>query len=172
MGIQVSNLFLHSDGGYYCLLNADAPLKHPDSGEWCKGVIYMGIDGQMRSTTLHRWATRFEPVADYTGDDEAVLRMIRRANPGSVDLDFVRIFESWHESEMNITGQMLELAVGATILDMMDGFARAGLEAGEPYELTITTEDLQQVVQNYEIERVPEPHGFKFVVRKSFPDSA
>ena len=165
--MKADNLYLHADGGHYCLLSPSAPMKHPDSGEWLPGVIYTGTDGEMRSTTKDRWADRFSPVAEYTGDDESVMQMIRRCNPGDRDLDFVAVFESWHESEIGITGHMLELAVGAAMERL------AGIDTTKPeveMRLTITTEDLQRVVQNYEIERVPEPHGFTFVMRKSFPN--
>jgi hypothetical protein len=73
---------------------------------------------------------------------------------------------------------MLELAVAAAVQKyewpghLVDAPARFGSEGNpESVELTITTEDLQRVVQNYEIERVPEAHGFTFKIRKSFPDS-
>lgn len=159
--IKVNNLYLHADGGYYCILSDAAPMKHPDSGEWLDGVIYMGTDGVMRSTSRARWDERFAPVAEYDGDDEQVLMMVRRANPGNVDFDFLRVFESWHESEMGITGHMLELAVAAVMEKLIPE-----MSDGKPTSLTITTEDLQRVVQTYEIERVPEPHGFTFWVRK------
>jgi hypothetical protein len=172
MSIKVENLYEHADGGFYCILSDAAPYKDRTTGDWLDGVIYMGTDGVMRSTTRERWDERFSPVADYTGDDEQVLMMVRRANPGNVDFDFLRVFESWHESEMGITGHMLELAVGAAI----ESFVWGGAERShvdfpdsrkiKEYTLTIKTEDLQRVVQNYEIERVPIPHGFTFVMRK------
>lgn len=186
MKLVVENLYEHADGGIYCLLSEDAPYKDNATGDWLDGVIYMSTDGRMRSTTRGRWVERFTQIPYYDGEDEAVINMIRRCNPGDLDLDFMRIFESWHKSEMDITGHMLELAVGATL-------ERASsvwwVESNAPrveriwdktdpanprhigIELTIRTEDLQRVAQNYEIERVPEPHGFKFVMRKSFPES-
>ena len=168
MSIKVNNLYEHADGGYYCILSDAAPMKCPVTGDWLDGVIYMGTDGVMRSTSRARWDERFTPVAEYTGDDEQVLMMVRRANPGETSFDFLRVFESWHESEMGITGHMLELAVGATI----DNFVRMlGTGLSEELEriggLTITTEDLQRVVQTYEIERVPVPHGFTFRIAKA-----
>lgn len=170
---MITNLFQHADGGFYCLLADDAPMKCPTTDAWRKGVIYTSTDGKLRSTTLERWKTRFTPVAEYTGDDEQVLMMIRRTNPGNQDFDFVRVFESWHESEINITGQMLELAVAATseIFVHALGGARdpAKLECpdDDSVQITLMTEDLQRIAQTYEIERVPIPHGFTFVMRKS-----
>lgn len=164
MTIQVNNLYQHADGGFYCILSDAAPMKCPVTGDWLDGVIYMGTDGVMRSTSRARWDERFAPVAEYTGDDEQVLMMVRRANPGNVDFDFLRVFESWHESEMGITGHMLELAVAA----VMEKWGEAvGVPLDEGAELTILTEDLQRVVQTYEIERVPIPHGFTFRISKS-----
>ena len=163
MKIKVDNLYQHVDGDFYCLLSEDAPLKCPVSEDWLPGVIYTGTDNRMRSTSLLRWKDRFDPVAEYTGEDEAVLSMIRRTNPGSTDFDFIRVFESWHESEVNLTGQMLELAVAAVMEKWGDAL---GVPMSDGMSLTITTEDLQRVAQNYEIERVPEPHGFTFKIRK------
>lgn len=162
MSIKVENLYEHADGGFYCILSDAAPYKDRTTGDWLDGVIYMGTDGVMRSTTRERWDERFSPVAEYTGDDEQVLMMVRRANPGNVDFDFLRVFESWHESEMGITGHMLELAVAAAMEKLIPEMAD-----GKPTLLTITTEDLQRVVQTYEVERVPQPHGFTFCVTKS-----
>lgn len=164
MSITVNNLYEHADGGFYCILSDAAPMKCPVTGDWLDGVIYMGTDGVMRSTSRARWDERFAPVAEYTGDDEQVMMMVRRANPGNVDFDFLRVFESWHESEMGITGHMLELAVAA----VMEKWGEAvGVPLDEGAELTILTEDLQRVVQTYEIERVPIPHGFTFRISKS-----
>lgn len=175
--MKADNLYSHSDGGFYCLLSDDAALKEPTAvGVWHDAVIYTGTDNKMRSTTKARWAERFSSVAEYTGDDESVMQMIRRCNPGDRDLDFVAVFESWHESEIGITGHVLELAVAATIQKyewpghLVDAPARFGPDGNpDSVELTITTEDLQRVVQNYEIKRVPEPHGFRFEITKSFP---
>lgn len=163
MTIRVENLYEHADGGFYCLLSANTPMKHPDSGDWLDGVTYMGTDGIMRSTSRARWDERFSPVAEYAGDDEQVLMMVRRANPGNVDFDFLRVFESWHESEMGITGHMLELAVAAA----MEKLCNWSIDDTAPAELTISTEDLQRVVQTYDIERVPIPHGFTFRVSRT-----
>lgn len=173
MGTKVDNLFSHADGGLYCLLSDDTALKSPHSGEWHEAVIYTGTDNKMRSTTKARWLDRFTPVAEYTGDDESVLSMIRRCNPGDRDLDFISVMESWHESEMGVTGHMLELAVAAVIQKyewpghLVDAPSRYG-EEGNPdhVELTIMTADLQRIAQQYRIERVPIPHGFTFHMRK------
>lgn len=162
MSITVNNLYEHADGGFYCILSDAAPMKCPVTGDWLDGVIYMGTDGVMRSTSRARWDERFAPVAEYTGDDEQVLMMVRRANPGNMDFDFLRVFESWHESEMGITGHMLELAVAAA----MEKLCNWSVDDANPAELTISTEDLQRVVQTYEIERVPIPHGFTFRVTR------
>lgn len=166
--IVVDNLYEHADGGFYCLLSEDSALKEPTAvGIWHDAVIYIGVDQKMRSTTKDRWAERFSQIPYYAGEDEEVISMIRRANPGETDLDFIRVFESWHESEINITGNMLELAVAATIKQLAPSLL---VDSPEGTSLTIQTSDLQDVLQNYEIERVPEPHGFRFVMRKSFPN--
>ena len=174
MTIAVENLYEHADGGFYCILSDAAPMKCPATGDWLDGVIYMGTDGVMRSTSRARWDERFNPVAEYSGDDEQVLMMVRRANPGNVDFDFLRVFESWHESEMGITGHMLELAVVATVELAANSKIGYEIERERPQdgfeiktaELTILTEDLQRIVQTYEIERVPIPHGFTFRISK------
>jgi len=164
MTIKVDNLYQHADGGYYCVLSDDAPMKNPTTGGWLPGVIYLGTDGRLRCTSRKRWLERFAPVAEYTGDDESVIAMIRRANPGSLDFDFVSTLESWHESEMGITGHSIELAIAATLLKLSKW---ADLDSPSlALETTITTEDLQRVVQTYEIERVPVPGGFRIIVRK------
>lgn len=169
MTVQVSNLYEHPDGGYYCLLSDANPGKDPTTGDWVPGVIYMGTDGVMRWTSRARWDERFTPVAEYTGDDEQVLMMVRRANPGEPSFDFLRVFESWHESEMGITGHMLELAVAVTVERFASLYPALPDGAQDPDKLrfTIRTEDLQRIVQTYEIERVPIPHGFTFQITKA-----
>jgi hypothetical protein len=177
MAIKVNNLYQHADGGLYCLLSDDAALKEPTPvGIWHDAVIYTGVDGKLCATSRARWQERFSPVAEYTGDDEQVLQMIRRTNPGSTDFDFVKVFEAWHESEIGITGHMLELAVAAAVekyewprgLDAAPSRYPGGpdLET-QSVEITIMTEDLQRVVQTYEVERVPIPHGFTFRITKA-----
>lgn len=165
MNITVTNLYLHADGGYYCLLIDDAPMKHPDSGEWIPGVIYVGADGQSRSTSRARWDDRFTQVQDVHPDNlsEDEMSMVRRANPGDSDLDFVRVFEAWHESEINITGNMLELTVAAAMHQLLPVSL---VDGPEGTSLIITTQDLQDVLQNYEITRTPTPHGFQFKVQR------
>ena len=160
--MKADNLYQHADGGFYCLLNDDAPIKAPrdcvgEETEWQPGVIYIGPDGVMRSTTRARWDDRFQPVAEYTEDDEDVMSMIRRANPGNSDFDFVRVFESWHESEVSLTSEMLTLAVAATLIQ-----TRAFTDGKQV--LTIKTSDLQDVAANYMISKEPIPHGFVFKV--------
>lgn len=165
MTLKVENLYEHADGGFYCILSDAAPMKCPVTGDWLDGVIYMGTDGVMRSTSRARWDERFTPVAEYAGDDEQVIMMVRRANPGNVDFDFLRVFEAWHESEMGITGHMLELAVAATMEKWVGSIgAESELETG--FEITITTEDLQRIVQTYEVERVPVSHGFTIRIKR------
>lgn len=174
MSIKVDNLFQHADGGYYCLITLDGALKEPaDEGVWYTAAIYTGTDRKLRSTTERRWNKRFSPVAEYTGDDESVIRMIRRTNPGSIDFDFLRVFDSWHQTEMAVTGHALELAVASTVVKlaaMMNWNLNDRLDMAEGLSLDITTEDLQNVLQGYEIERVPIENGFRFEMRKSFPN--
>lgn len=173
--IRVDNLYRHEDGGLYCLLSPEAPMKCPVTAEWIPGVIYTGPDGLMRSTSRDRWDRRFAPVAEIAEKDldESQLMMIRRCNPGNQDFDFIRVFESWHESEMSITGHMLELAVAAAMESFYWGGAKRSHENMtdgkhiRSAEITIMTEDLQRVLQTYEIERVPIPHGFTFRMSKS-----
>lgn len=173
MTLKVENLYEHADGGFYCILSDAAPMKCPVTGDWLDGVIYMGTDGVMRSTSRARWDERFTPVAEYAGDDEQVIMMVRRANPGNVDFDFLRVFEAWHESETGITGHMLELAVAAAVQKyewpghLVDAPARFGPDGNpESVEITITTEDLQRIVQTYEVERVPVSHGFTIRIKR------
>lgn len=168
MRMKAPNIYQHADGGWYCLLSDDVPYKS-EHGHWLGGVVYMAPDGRMRSTTRDRWEHRFSQMPYYDGDDESVMAMIRRTNPGDTDLDYIRVFESWSESEMDVSGHMLELAVVATMIKLaaaMNWRLDDRLDMKEGFGLTIMTEDLQQVAQNYEIERVPLPHGFTFIVRK------
>jgi hypothetical protein len=170
--MSLDNLYHHADGDYYCLLSDDAALKNPaGEGHWLDAVVYTGTDGKMRATTKDRWNARFTPVAEYTGDDESVMMMIRRCNPGSTDFDFVRVFESWHESEVNITGAMLELAVGACLEHFDGSGGQRLLETDDSISITIKTEDLQRVLQTYDIERVPIPHGFTIRMSRPRPEA-
>lgn len=156
--IRVDNLYRHADGGLYCLLSADTPMKCPATGEWLDGVTYLGYNGRMRSTTRARWDDRFSPVAEIREDEltEEELAMIRRANPGDLDLDWRKVFESWHEVETGINGHALELAIAA----VMERTANWPIDPQEPVEITIQSSDLQRVLENFEIERVPVQHGF------------
>ena len=168
MTITVNNLYEHADGGFYCILSDTTPGKDPTTGEWLDGVTYMGTDGVMRRTSRARWDERFNPVAEYSGDDEQVIMMVRRANPGNTDFDFLRVFESWHESEMGITGHMLELAV-AVVVERFASLYPAlpeGVQNPDDMRFAISTEDLQRIVQSYEIARQAVPHGFVFHIRK------
>lgn len=170
MKIIVNNLYEHPEHGLFCLMVEDTDLRSPHSGAWHDAVIYVGPDGKMHTTTKDHWVRKFTQIPYYSGDDEAVISMIRRTNPGDSDLDFIRIFESWSEAEMDLTGHMLELAVGATILKLFfDKQTEDG--AHDPrFSLTISTEDLQRVAQNWEIRRVPQAHSFTFEMEKSFPN--
>ena len=156
--IRVDNLYRHADGGLYCLLSDDAPMKCPTTGDWLPGVIYTAEDGRLRSTTRDRWGERFSPVAEITEADltESQMAMIRRTNPGDLDLDWRKVFESWHEVETGINGHALELAIGA----VMERMANWPINPEEPVEITIQSSDLQRVLENFEIERVPVQHGF------------
>lgn len=169
MTIKVSNLYEHADGGFYCILSDATPGKDDATGEWREGVTYMGTDGVMRWTSRVRWDQRFSPVAEYDGDDEQVLMMVRRANPGKMEFDFLRVFESWHESEMSITGHMLELAVAVVVERFATLYPALpdGVQDPTNMRFTISTEDLQRIVQTYEIERVPIPHAFTFRITKA-----
>lgn len=175
--MKVNNLYEHADGGLYCLLIDDMPYKSDKTGEWVPGVAYIGSqDEKIRATTRERWNERFSPVAGYLGDDESVLNMIRRANPGESHFDFTETFTAWHESEMAITGHSIELAISAAMVSFVWGLDRQGAKELIPKKdnpnrvsearLTITTEDLQHVLQTYEVERVPLPDGFTVIVRK------
>lgn len=160
---MIDNLYQHADGGYYCLMLEDVPMKYGE--EWIPGVVYVGTDGQFRSTTLSRWKERFAPVAEYTDADVSVLDMIRRTNPGEQDFDFMQVFETWSESEINLAGQMLELAVAAALDRCADGKFTMYMDA-EGYEITIMTADLQRVWQTYDIEKVAIEHGFIFSMHR------
>lgn len=164
--IRVDNLYRHADGGLYCLLSDDAPMKCPVTGDWLDGVIYTGEDGRLRSTSRARWGERFFPVAEVPESDlsEAQMEMVRRANPGDLDLDWRKVFESWHEVEIGINGHALELAVAATVLKMYDKLCPGEVSR---QELTILSSDLQSVLETYEIERVPVPHGFTIRLSKA-----
>ena len=161
MKISAPNLYLEADN-WACLLSDSSVIDLPgEAGDTEDAVIYMTPDGVMHSTTRGRWAEEWNQMPYYEGEDSDVLAMIRRTNPGDSSLDFLTAMESWHESEMGITGHMLELAVAATAVKLDDR-----PESTSEYHIRISTEDLQNIAQSYETERVPEPHAFTFVIRK------
>lgn len=173
--IRVPNLYRHADGGLYCLLSDDAPMKCPATGDWIDGVIYTAEDGRLRSTSRARWGERFFPVAEIAESDltESEMAMVRRTNPGDLDLDWRKVFESWHEVETGINGHALELAIGAAMASFYWGGATRSHENEadgwhiKAAEITILSSDLQHVLETYEIERVPVPHGFTIRLSKS-----
>lgn len=132
-------------------------MKCPVTGDWLDGVIYTGEDGRLRSTSRALGRTVL-PVAEVPESDlsEAQMAMVRRTNPGDIDLDWRKIFESWHEVETGINGHALELAIAA----VMERMANWPIDPQEPVEITIQSSDLQRVLENFEIERVPVQHGF------------
>lgn len=166
--IRVPNLYRHADGGLCCLLSDDAPLKEPTPvGIWHDGVIYLSTDGRMRSTTKARWGERFFPVLEIREDEvnEDEMAMIRRANPGDVDLDFRSAMESWHEAEIGVQSNMLELAV-AVVMSAFAPLAEQIDPDDKTLEMTIRSSDLQRVLETYEIERVPLEDGFTLRLKK------
>ena len=166
--IRVPNLYRHADGGVYCLLSSESPMKHPDSGDWIDGVIYTGCDGVLRSTSRVRWGERFRQVAEITEAEltEAQLQMVRRSNPGELSsgFNFTEVLESWTESETGVVGHMLELAIAATLVK---AYQRAYDKPLRTADVTLMTSDLQTLLQTYEVERVPIPHGFIVKVRST-----
>jgi len=156
-----------------CLLITDS--RHWESGNTYPSVVITHPTGSINTMLKDDFDDLYEKieevaVADLTEDQ---LRMIRRANPGDNDLDFIKVFEGWGESEANMTGHMIELAVGSAVVKLASMMNwRLDERVNMPFELTIKTEDLQSFLQNYEVERVPMPHGFTFRISKSFPDSA
>ena len=169
--MNVTNLYRHADGGFYCLLSEDAPMKHPDSGEWLSGVIYTGIDQQMRSTTTQRWNERFSSFPAERIDDEQVWAMIRRCNASEFTYDDV--FASWHESETAIQAELLELALcaslvavgyddpaGPSIVSEWDGTERKSIT------MTVKPEHFQHILQNYTITRDPVDGGYTLTITK------
>jgi len=167
MKISAPNLYQRA-GNWVCLLSDDSVIDFPSTGEedTMRAVIYMTPDGVMHSTSRGRWEEQFNQMPYYDGDEDSVLQMIRRTNPGDSSLDFLSAMESWHESEMGITGHMLELAVAATALQCSPAAVVNGLNRGQDARVRISTEDLQNIVQTYDVERVPEPHAFTFIIRK------
>ena len=154
MRMRADNLYIHADGGFYCLLSDDFSVKTDDPGTgWVAGVAYIGTDGRMRATSRTRWADRFTRVAEYNGEDESVFAMIRRANPGDSDFDFMQVMAKWHESEMATTVQMLELAIAATAFIVAP-------RRFDNLRITVTPADLRAVLETFEVERVSAGDGF------------
>lgn len=161
-------------GDLVCLLIPDASAlgitdKHPA----LPSVVFATEGTGIQTTYKTDFDARFEKVEEVAVADlsEAQLKMIRRANPGDMDLDFIKVFEGWSESEANMTGHMIELAVGH-VMSLFWHLKEEIDPSDNELELTIKTEDLQSFLQNYEVTRTPLPHGFKFKITKSFPESA
>jgi hypothetical protein len=147
-------VYQHADGGSYALLVSGIAIKDDATGAWVDGVLYVGTeDEQIRATSLARWQERFTSYA-YEGDDPAVLAMLKRANLADSGFDFIRVFESWGEREANLTAVLLDLAIAATMHK-----CGAAEKNGEG-EITITTADLRDISQTYEIERSESPQGW------------
>jgi len=177
--MKVDNLYEHADEGFYCKI-AEGVMKDPATGDWLPSVSYTGATGEgaglVLTTTEERWNERFSPVAEYTGDDEAVLAMIRRTNPS--DFDILDVVSSWDESETQITAELLELAIVAVALagkisdEMLPEVRHTSMISGDfddssvNVEIVVKPAHLQHVLQNYEIERRPTDEGYSFVVRK------
>lgn len=167
----VGNLYLHADGGYYCLLSDDAPMKHPDTGDWLEGVIYTGVDHQLRSTTKARFAERFVPVAVYGGDDEAVEAMIRRCNP-ELDFDMADVWAAWNEAESAQTASLIEIAVASVLAG--HGWTEAGIKVVPEWDgdrlvsmsVNLSPSDFRRILAGFEIERKPVAAGYQFTVTK------
>jgi len=170
---EPTNMHLHADGGYYYLLNADAPMKHPDSGEWIPGVIYVGVDGQMRSTATARWTDRFLPVAEKDiPDDPEVQALWRRCNPDP-DFNMTDVWASWHEAESAINSEVIELSVAAMLSGIAFGdtngvtfvLDRDGALNVTQARVTLKPQHLRNVLVNYEVKREPHDDGYVFTVR-------
>lgn len=173
--MKADNLYAYQgNGDLYCLVIDDSDYRGTD-GTWEPGVIYVGTDGRMRSTTKARWEDRFKPVAEYAGDDEAVIAMIRRTNLPEFDLGDV--VTAWHESESQITSELLRLmaatvAVSGRFNDpelpqvvlSWDDPASDGVLSS--VALTIQPRDLAYVSANYAIEWEPDQKGYRFSIRK------
>lgn len=174
---MIDNLYQHKGSLlFFCLLSDDVLLMDYAKDSFKHGVTLLSSEGQMLTVSSVEFDKHFEKVAEYKGDDEAVMSMIRRANPGQSDFDFIRVFESWHESEINITGQMLDLAIAATVEKFvwrneppkLMTLAKGGGFSG--VSVTIMTEDLQHVLQNYDITRTAVPHGYTITIVKPVDD--
>lgn len=157
-----NTVYTHADGGTYALLMGGVPIKDDATGDWLEGVLYVAAaDEQIRATSLARWQERFTS-SEYEGDDPDVLAMLRRANPGDSEWDFIRVFESWGEKEANLTAVLLDLAIAVTMLK-----CGAASTTGEG-TLTVTTADLRDISEQYDIEREESASGWTIKIsRKS-----
>ncbi len=169
--MSIENLFEHADGGFYCLLVLDAPMKHPSTGEWIDGVVYMGSDGKVRSTSLERFAERFTKIDKYEGDDPEVEAMIRRCNPES-DFAMEDVWASWHEAESKQTYAIVELAVASTLI--AHGWNDSGLIRSLEWDdkklisssIELTQSDMARILATYDVETTPVADGYRFKVSK------
>lgn len=156
-----------------CLLISDA--RHHEEGNKHSSVVVALPTGDIRTMykdDFEDWYEKIEEIAVADLNEEE-LKMVRRANPGDPDMDFIKVFESWGESEMNMTGHMLELAVGSTMMLIIEAMGwPETLPPDEGFSLTIKTDDMQRFLQNYEVSKLALPHGFTYEIKKSFPDSA
>ncbi len=156
----MAEVFTHADGGSYALLMDGIAIKDDSTAQWVDGVLYVSAeDQQIRATSLARWHERFLG-AEYDGEDADVLAMLRRANPHDTGFDFIRVFESWGESEASLTAVLLDLAIAATMIKL-----GAATVEGKG-ELTITTADLRGISETYEVERVESASGWTIKIRR------
>lgn len=174
--MKIDNLYEHADEGYYCKL-AEGLLKDPATGDWGPSVVYTGSrepSNVMLTTTEERWKERFNPVAEYTGDDEDVLAMIRRCNPDP-DFKMEDVWASWHEAESAINSEVIELAVCAIIASFAFNdssgmsFVLTRDNVGHPAvaRITLKAAHLRNILLNYEIKREPCEDGYIFSLRKA-----
>lgn len=176
--MKADNLFRYK-GGYdsdglddkslYALVLPDSDYRGTD-GVWEPGVVYAGIDGRIRSTTRARWDERFEPVAEYTGESEDVIAMIRRTQPRE-EFDLGDVITAWHESESATTSELLRL-MAATLalagrfkdekLPEIDLHWDTPISDGALTGVSFVVEPahLAYVSANYEIEIEPRENGY------------
>jgi len=179
--MKIDNLYEHlgtpeGEEGLYCLVIDDAPLKNPINEIWMPGVIYIGRDGRMRSCTRECWEKRFKPVAEYTGNDELTLAMIRRTQP--TEFDIGDVIGAWHESNVSQTAELLQMmaaAVGAVGRFSDEHLPKLDLkwdeEGGQTTGLrevsfTILPRHLAYVSSHYVVEAVETDGGYKFTISK------
>lgn len=154
-----NTVYTHRDGGTYVLLMAGVAIKSDFSGKWEESVLYLSLeDDQIRGTSLARWQERFTS-SEYEGDDAATLALLRRANPGDSEWDFIRVFESWGEKEANLTAVLLDLAIAATMVKCgaasVDGTG----------SLTITAADLRDISEDWTISREESAGGWTITIK-------